>query len=331
MALRLIDLYLPASRGAAADEALAGHDVAGRWRLEVEGGQALLRVLVPADEAEPVMDALQRRYGAEEGFRLVLLPAEAALPSGADTIASPRSAAVQKGWRGGVRVSRAEIRDKMEDSSRLTPVFLVTVALSTALASMALLRDDLAVLIGAMVIAPLLGPNVALSFATTVGDRRLLGRALRSGLAGLGMALALSLAIGATWSVDPTVPAFAARTEAGLADVALALAAGVAGALAFTSGLSATVVGVMVAVALLPPTAAVGMLLGSGQPGPAAGAGLLLATNVICVNLAGVATFLAVGIRPLSWWEAERARRASRRALAAWLVLLAALLALLVG
>ncbi|MCL7455381.1 MAG: hypothetical protein M8467_20285, partial [Anaerolineae bacterium] len=60
---------------------------------------------------------------------------------------------------------------------------------------------------------------------------------------------------------------------------------------------------------------------------PSAGGALLLfAANVVCINLAGVATFLAQGVRPRTWWEEERARRASRTAIITWCVLLVALL-----
>jgi uncharacterized membrane protein len=57
---------------------------------------------------------------------------------------------------------------------------------------------------------------------------------------------------------------------------------------------------------------------------------LLLATNVVCVNLAAVVTFLAQGIRPKTWWEAERARKATHRAVLAWTLVLIVLVILIV-
>ncbi len=86
----------------------------------------------------------------------------------------------------------------------------------------------------------------------------------------------------------------------------------------------------MVAVALLPPFVVFGLLAASGEFAAAGGALLLVATNVICVNLAGVVTFVVQGVRPLSWWEVERARRATRVALATWVVLLVVLVGLIV-
>ena len=78
----------------------------------------------------------------------------------------------------------------------------------------------------------------------------------------------------------------------------------------------------MVAVALLPPLVAFGLLIGSGNYEEASGAFLLLSTNLICVNLAGVITFIAQGIRPRTWWEAEKAKKASKTALILLSVLL---------
>jgi len=191
-------------------------------------------------------------------------------------------------------------------------------------AAIGLYRDSVAVIIGGMVIAPLLTPNMALSLATTLGDRDLARKSVLTNLSGLALAAAFSLLIGLVLPVAEN-PEIARRTVASVADAVLALAAGCAGALAFTAGAPAGLVGVMVAVSLLPPLVVAGLMAGAGRPGPAGGALLLLAMNVICVNLAGVATFLATGVRPRTWWEKDRARRASRRAVVAWSVLLALL------
>jgi len=64
--------------------------------------------------------------------------------------------------------------------------------------------------------------------------------------------------------------------------------------------------------ALLPPLASLGLLLGSGFLLPALGASLLLITNIICVNLAGVVVFWIQGVRPTSWWEEKRAQKATK-------------------
>jgi uncharacterized membrane protein len=113
-------------------------------------------------------------------------------------------------------------------------------------------------------------------------------------------------------------------------DLALALAAGSAGTLAYTTGLPAAVIGVMVAVALLPPLVVAGLMLGAGESALAVGAMVLVLTNVTAVNLAGVATFLAQKVRPRRWWEAERAKRATRIALGTWTAMVAILVVVMI-
>jgi uncharacterized hydrophobic protein (TIGR00341 family) len=203
------------------------------------------------------------------------------------------------------------------------------VVLSTIVAAVGLYYDSVAIIIGAMVIAPLLGPNVALSLGTTLGDLSLLRGALLTALAGIASTVVLSAIIGALVQVNPASPEVASRNAVGLGDIAVALTSGCAGALAFTTGVSATLIGVMVAVALLPPLVTFGLLLGGGHSAAALGALSLFLMNLICVNLAGVMTFLVQGIRPAIWWERDRAVKATRIAIALWAALLAALVGML--
>jgi hypothetical protein len=78
-----------------------------------------------------------------------------------------------------------------------------------------------------------------------------------------------------------------------------------------------------------PPLTATGLLLGAGQWQPALGALLLTVTNIICINLAGVGTFLWQGVQPRHWWEAERAKRMTRITGLLWALLLAVLVVLI--
>jgi uncharacterized hydrophobic protein (TIGR00341 family) len=131
--------------------------------------------------------------------------------------------------------------------------------------------------------------------------------------------------MGSIFNVDPEAHEVASRTQVSLSDVALALASGIAGVLSFTTGVSTALIGVMVAVALLPPLVTCGMLFGAGYRQEALGAALLLLTNIICVNLTGVITFLAQGIQPGTWWEADKAKKATRLAIVLWTLLLSML------
>jgi uncharacterized hydrophobic protein (TIGR00341 family) len=218
----------------------------------------------------------------------------------------------------------------MADSSRITKVFIIMVALSSIVAAIGLLRSNVAVIIGAMVIAPLIGPNMALSLATTLGDIGLTRNALKTSIAGILTALILSILIGFVFTINPAAPEMASRTVVGIGDIVLALSAGSAGALAFTTGLPTILIGVIIAVSLLPPLVSCGMLFGAGYWDSAFNAMILLIINVICINLAGVLTFLLQGIKPVTWWEADKAKKATRRAIVIWVSLLLILLIIII-
>ncbi|PID99945.1 MAG: TIGR00341 family protein, partial [Acidobacteria bacterium] len=98
---------------------------------------------------------------------------------------------------------------------------------------------------------------------------------------------------------------------------------------AFTSGASGALIGVMVAVALMPPLVACGILLGAGHLLLAFKALCLVITNVICVNLAGVGTFFIQGVRPGTWWEAKKAKKSARTAVILWSCLLSLLIVII--
>ena len=227
------------------------------------------------------------------------------------------------------RVGRAELYEYARDAADLSPTFVALVVLSTLVAAGGMLRDQTAVVIGAMMIAPLLGPSLVLALSTTLGDLPLLSQSLRANVAGGGLALVLAVVMGVLLPVDPSVDELALRTVIGLPDVVLAAAAGAAGVLSVTRDQATGLVGVMVAVALLPPAVALGLLLGAGHLGPALQAGLLTGTNIVALNLAAVCTFLALGVRPRDWRDLEQARTSIRIALALWGLALLLLLAFL--
>lgn len=190
------------------------------------------------------------------------------------------------------RISREELYQHVVEGTRLTPVFLIMVALSTVVAAIGLTRGDFAVIIGAMVIAPLLGSNVALALAAALGDTRLGWKAIRTMFAGILVAGVLAILCGIIIEIDPFAPQLASGIDLGISDVILAVAAGIAGALSLTTGLPTALIGVMVAVSLLPPLVTAGLYLGSALPGKALRAAALLVTNIACLNLAGVVVFL---------------------------------------
>lgn len=325
MALRLIEMAVSSDIGESVGEYVKDYNIIGIWRQDLNDGNVLVRVLLTAQDAEKVLDLFQKNYGSLDEFRTIVLSVEATVPR-EDSGGKPESEADKKEAEsekkaGSGRISRQELYENIAGAAKLSNVFIAMTLLSSVVATIGVLRDNIAIIIGAMVIAPLLGPNMALSLATTLGDSDLAWKSLKINAAGIGLAVGLATVVGLLVGVDPTGRELASRTVVGLGDPALALASGAAGALAFTSGIPTALVGVMVAVALLPPLVSIGLLLGSGHLTPAWGALLLFSTNFICINLSGVTTFWIQGIRPQDWWSADKARKSTRSAMLIWIAL----------
>lgn len=282
-----------------------------------EDGMRQMRMLVSDDQLQTVLDNLQNVLGAQPSARTVVLAVEASLPKPEEEKRPQTSAAI---------AAREALYENVEKSSRLDQNFVVLVILSTVVAAIGLIENNVAVVVGAMVIAPLLGPNLALSLGTALGDVPLMRKSVQTLFAGLLLATFLAVLTGVLWPATLSSPELMARTEVGLDSVALALASGAAAALSLTTGLSSVLVGVMVAVALLPPAATLGIMLGQGNVNLAIGAGLLLAVNIVCVNLASKVVFFVKGISPRTWLEKEKAKRAMVVYVAGWLVALLILL-----
>jgi uncharacterized hydrophobic protein (TIGR00341 family) len=330
MALRLIEMVLQERDGGEVRELLKEHQVLEHRQLRLPDGEVLVRILLDAEQSEAVLDLLEKRYTGEEGNRVVILPVEATLPRAEpepELAPAPGQPPPEEKPPG--RIGREELYEDIKDAAQCSRVYLAMSVLSTVVAAIGLRHNSVTIIIGAMVIAPLLGPNMAMALGTALGDLPLLRRAIITALAGIGAAVALSVIIGVLVHVDPALSEVASRTRVGLGDIVLALASGCAGALAFTTGVSATLIGVMVAVALLPPLVTFGLLMGNGQPALATGALSLFLMNLICVNLAGVGTFLVQGIRPATWWEKDRAVKATGIAIGLWATLLAGLVGMI--
>lgn len=330
MSLRLIEVFIPEKNSQEVSEFLQKYSALGIWHIKLSNNQTLVKTLVFAKEAEAVMDCLEIHFSQAEGFRLILLAVEAAIPRPVmpEESASPlKELKLEQEPEPQIsRVNRQELYEEAAKTTVLTRNHILMVLLSTIIAAIGLLRDNGTILIGAMVIAPLLGPNMALALATTLGDAALALKAVKMGVVGIAIAFSFSVLVGWFFGVSPEIPEIAFRTRVSWSDLILAFASGMAGALSFTTGTSSALVGVMVAVALLPPLVTFGLLLGSGESQVALGAMLLLLTNLICLNFAGVITFWIQKVQPGTWWEATKAKKVTRLALWVWMILLSALI-----
>lgn len=207
-------------------------------------------------------------------------------------------------WRSRGNLS-PEARRAVLDAVALRPSrastmrFAILQALSVVIAVMGLTTNSAAVVIGAMLVAPLMGPimGVSASLAMGWGTRAARTAALVT-LAGAG-SVALAYVLSALVPGDGITEEVLARTAPGATDLVIALAAGLAGAYATVRpDISASLPGVAVAVALVPPLATVGVTWQAHENGLATGALLLFATNLAAIVFAGLVVFPLTGFVP---------------------------------
>ena len=296
------------------------HELLDFWSTPCEHeSRCSIRLLVLPDNQQQILDAIQSIIGGSENSRLVVIPVEATIPrpNVSDEIEKKKNNTTR---------SREELYQKIVSGIQLDSTFVWMVVLSTIVATIGLLADNVAVVIGAMVIAPLLGPNLALAFASALGDSSLIWQSLKTNIIGMSIALIISVTIGYFWPHDFTSQEILSRTDVGYDSVILALVAGAAAVLSLASGWSNSLVGVMVAVALLPPAATFGLMLGAGKFDMMIGAGLLLAINIVSVNLSAKLAFIFKGVKPRTWLEKNKARQSAIVSVIFWLVSLSLLL-----
>lgn len=333
MPLRLVEIMIPFDSLERIPVILQDTPVIHVWTSGSPDTSGIVRVLLKAEDTEVVSDLFFKEFGSLDSFRLILLPVEGTMPRMTEPEPQEETPPDPKGKKGKgllMRISREELFEDLGAAGKLTPIFVIMVVLSTVVAAIGLIRGDVPVIIGAMVIAPFLGPNMALALSCALGDFSLAKHALKAIGVGVAIAMILSCLIGFLVSIDPLSPQIASRTSPDLGDMVLAFAAGAAGSLAFTTGIPAVVVGVMVAVALLPPLVTAGLLLGAGHFLPAFGAIILLFTSITCINLAAISTFFLQKVRPMNWWEADKAKKATLIASVIWISLLCILLVLMI-
>lgn len=195
-------------------------------------------------------------------------------------------------------VDHQEVADAVYDNGGVSSYYLVMTAISAAIAILGLMLNSPAVVIGAMLVSPMMGPIVALGFSLALLDLDEMKRAAKALL--IGIALALSVAIVLTWVSplkEPTTEILA-RTRPNFFDLLVAVFSGIAGAYAVIRQRGDTIIGVAIATALMPPVATVAFGLGNGDMRIAIGASYLFMTNLVAIALAATLTAGYYGFRP---------------------------------
>lgn len=320
MAQRKVEIFINTAQKEELKASLEKNEVKEVWWSEMAESKAMAGFLTDAEMAEDLFDRLEKKYSGYADFRIIISPVEAVIPrEEKEEVVVQEVVKEEKKKIFLLRISRAELYDDILNFSSLDRNFIIMVVLSSIVAGIAIMTDNMPVLVGAMVIAPLLGPNIAIAFGTALGDVELVRKSAITALISTCIALAISFGWGMFFSSQLKDISI---SEIQLSDIVLAFVSGAAGAVTILRGGSSSLVGVMVAVALLPPLMRTGLYAGGGLWTQSMHAFLVFLANTICVNLAGVLTFVVAGLSPKYWWEEKKARKYNRRAMALWTVLL---------
>lgn len=195
---------------------------------------------------------------------------------------------------------RAEIYQDASEGRQFDAIYFIMLVLACLIALLGLLLNSPAVIIGAMLISPLMGPILSCGLALTVADWALGKKAARN--VAFSVAETILIATLATFlsPLKDATPEILARTNPNLMDLLIAFFSGAAGTLALCSRKSALMIlpGVAIATAVMPPLATAGYGLSTGQWGIAGGAFMLFFTNLTAIIISADIVFLLVGFRP---------------------------------
>lgn len=170
--------------------------------------------------------------------------------------------------------------------ARLNRKYLLLITLSACIATLGLLQNSPAVVIGAMLVSPLLGPIMGVGFGLATLESSLVRRSLVTLAAGVAVAVAVAMFIVWISPVQDVTGELRARTRPTLLDLGVAVVGGVAGVYAIMRKLSGVMVGVAIATALVPPLSTIGFGLATWRPDFAMGAALLFLTNTLAIAFA---------------------------------------------
>ncbi len=208
-------------------------------------------------------------------------------------------------WMESKPVPIASLNRSLWRSAESSSNYYLLLFLSGAIATFGLLSGSSATVIGAMIVAPLMGPITGIAFALIMANRRLLRRASLSLTLGSLLTVVTAALIARITGIEEMTSEILARTQPTLLDLGVALAAGAAGALAKSRrGISDALPGVAIAVALVPPLSVVGVGIAFGSAAVFGGALLLFLTNLVGIIFSGGLVFLA-----LRYGSVQRAKR----------------------
>ena len=290
---RLVEIILPKENKEDLKTIFNTKGIIDYWQEESYKNKIAYKILIQTPFSQTLLDKLSKF----KDIRVIVSDIITTLPQEETTIKKRK-----------IKLSREELYSQIEQSISINYIYITMIILSSLIAGFGFATNNTAVIIGAMVIAPLLGPNIATSLGITLGDMDLAKKAGLTLLIGSALAYFISIFLGLIVNISPQIPQINSRIHIHYSDVIIAISSGIAGVLAFTSGYAISLVGVMVAISLLPPLVSSGMLLGSGYFFYSFLALLLFFINIVSLILSGVITFRFQGIKPKTWWQEQKAK-----------------------
>lgn len=315
--MRLLEIIIPSNEEPDLEQILNQADLQP-YLSHPAGDQQVLKVLAAEDRSRDILAEIEKH----PQWKVTIYAVEGSLPKPREESAGGQQINLGRF----ISISKEELYHDIDKPVDLSTNFILMVILSSFVAGIGILRENMAVLIGAMVIAPFLGPNMSMAFGTTLGDLKIIRKSVIIGLAATFIALSISVLWG--W-LSVQTGNIARDPDIEYQDILLALICGFAGVIAVVGGKGSPLVGVMVAAALLPPLMRSGLLLGGGFYRGALNSFLIFSTNIICLNIAGIITFYFAGIRPQRWWEKETANQKTRTAFVLWTLALLILIGII--
>ncbi|MEO0474395.1 MAG: TIGR00341 family protein [Planctomycetota bacterium] len=196
------------------------------------------------------------------------------------------------------REDRVSLVERVQSASQWNIDFIALICLSTAIATLGLMQNSTAVVIGAMLVAPLMTPLIGCGLAVVQGNGFLMRNASKSVLLGFLVALLLAMLMGMVIPHAGLTGEMLSRGKPNALDLAVALISGIAAAYATARpNLLGALPGVAIAAALVPPIATSGVALAHGDLVTSAGAAMLFFTNIIAIVLGAAAALFAVGMQ----------------------------------
>jgi uncharacterized hydrophobic protein (TIGR00341 family) len=306
--LQLVEAYVPEKYFKKVNDALSKHSYVSYWISLETRDRPLIRVLVETNDSEEILNYLESQAHIIEGFEVLLFPVQTYLTKLNEEEQEKLKKEEEENAKKLRRASRQELVGTITKSSHITLSYTLLVVISAIVVTIGFIKNSEAVIIGAMVIAPMLGPVISIAFSSILGDFRVLKNSALTLLYAIVIVIGISVCFTFFFPVPIESSEFASRTHVNILDMVLAFATGIAGALSILNRLPGSLVGVMVAVALMPPNVVLGMSLGSAMWQEAYGSLLLLVGNISSVTLAGIIVFSISGIRPVRWAEMDKAK-----------------------